>query len=134
MKNIQLDLNSAVFQALSVTTNPTYFEIIKASFNPLQMSYYCLFTCVFISPCIIFDLFKLLKYLWKNKLWFICLTLLLFLLTKFFTVVHPYNLADNRHLVFYAWRLMSKMRWYLVPVYSVSIMLTIFYLPKVKNF
>jgi len=102
----------------------------QASFNPLQMSYFCLFTCVFISPVIIFDIFRLIKYLWKNKLWFICLTLLIFLLTKFFTVVHPYNLADNRHLVFYAWRLMSKMRWYLVPIYSVSIMITIFYLPK----
>lgn len=52
------------------------------------------------------------------------------MLVKYCTIVHPYNLADNRHLVFYAWKLMYKFRLALVPVYSISIFLVWETLPK----
>ncbi|ODQ59032.1 glycosyltransferase family 59 protein [Wickerhamomyces anomalus NRRL Y-366-8] len=48
---------------------------------------------------------------------------------RFFTVVHPFLLADNRHFTFYIWRKIINSRWYtkylIIPVYHFSIYVVI---------
>jgi len=48
---------------------------------------------------------------------------------RFFTVIHPFLLADNRHYTFYIWRKIINLRWYtkylIIPVYHFSIYIVI---------
>ena len=94
--------------------------------------YFCLFTCFFSWPNMLFELRPILASLRKKWFYVLLLNLIVFMLVKYCTIVHPYNLADNRHLVFYAWKLMYKFRLALVPVYSISIFLVWETLPKVS--
>jgi alpha-1,2-glucosyltransferase len=51
-----------------------------------------------------------------------------FLAVHFNTIIHPYTLADNRHYVFYVFRILrlySVLRYLLVPVYYVCAWLSI---------
>ena len=47
-----------------------------------------------------------------------------------YDVAHPYNLADNRHACFYAWRYLHKYRSLLPPVYAASILGVSYLLPR----
>lgn len=44
--------------------------------------------------------------------------------------MHPYNLADNRHACFYAWRFLHKYREFLPPFYAASILGVSYLLPR----
>lgn len=50
------------------------------------------------------------------------------IIIRFFTVAHPFLLADNRHFTFYLWRKVINLRWYtkylMAPVYHFSIITT----------
>ncbi|XP_021635077.2 dol-P-Glc:Glc(2)Man(9)GlcNAc(2)-PP-Dol alpha-1,2-glucosyltransferase isoform X2 [Hevea brasiliensis] len=64
---------------------------------------------------------------WKNRLgffqWLVALTAG-FLSVHFFSIAHPYLVADNRHYTFYLWRKVIKAHWlmkyFLVPFYVYS--------------
>ena len=47
------------------------------------------------------------------------------LVIRFFTVAHPFLLADNRHITFYIWRKIINFRWYtkylMAPIYHFSV-------------
>ncbi|XP_065878678.1 dol-P-Glc:Glc(2)Man(9)GlcNAc(2)-PP-Dol alpha-1,2-glucosyltransferase isoform X2 [Euphorbia lathyris] len=66
--------------------------------------------------------------LWKNRPLSFCLLLAAltvgFLSVHFFSIAHPYLLADNRHYPFYLWRKIIKAHWLmkyiLVPLYIYS--------------
>lgn len=64
------------------------------------------------------------RYLYLPILVFIEFLIIAFFI-RFFTVVHPFLLADNRHYTFYIWRKIINLRWYtkyfMVPVYHFSI-------------
>ncbi|GAV91724.1 LOW QUALITY PROTEIN: DIE2_ALG10 domain-containing protein, partial [Cephalotus follicularis] len=70
----------------------------------------------------------LFRSFWKNKyLGFLQLFVALsagFLSVHFFSIAHPYLLADNRHYTFYIWRMVIKAHWLmkylLVPLYVYS--------------
>ncbi|XP_077239075.1 dol-P-Glc:Glc(2)Man(9)GlcNAc(2)-PP-Dol alpha-1,2-glucosyltransferase-like [Tasmannia lanceolata] len=70
----------------------------------------------------------LCRSLWKNKLlgFFQVFVVLAagFISVHFFSIVHPYLLADNRHYPFYIWRKVIKAHWsmkyLLVPLYAYS--------------
>ncbi|GAA0139938.1 transferase [Lithospermum erythrorhizon] len=70
----------------------------------------------------------MVRLFWDNKLrsviqWFAALTAGL-LSVHFFSIAHPYLLADNRHYPFYLWRKVISLHWsskyLLVPVYVYS--------------
>ena len=98
--------------------------------NPYEC-YFSLFTCFFTWPNLLFDLGGLIRYFRRHFLLFIVANGAVFLAVKHLTIVHPYTLADNRHIVFYAWRLMDKFRYPLVPVYTSALFIMVYSLPKV---
>ncbi|GKV29999.1 hypothetical protein SLEP1_g38868 [Rubroshorea leprosula] len=70
----------------------------------------------------------LLRSFWKKKLFSFFLGFLAFtaafISVHFFSIAHPYLLADNRHYTFYLWRKIIKAHWsmkyLLVPLYVYS--------------
>lgn len=67
-----------------------------------------------------------------NKGKFVMLSLSFLYLTANHFIVHPYLLADNRHYIFYIFKMISKMRWAMCPVYAVGLVSIFFQMPKVK--
>ncbi|KAB2630675.1 Dol-P-Glc:Glc(2)Man(9)GlcNAc(2)-PP-Dol alpha-1,2-glucosyltransferase [Pyrus ussuriensis x Pyrus communis] len=95
-----------------------------------QIMYFGLFSALAMAPMLFspsqtVDLFQSM---WKNKfLTFIQISLALgagFIAVHFFSIAHPYLLADNRHYPFYLWRKVIKAHWsmkyLLVPLYVYS--------------
>jgi len=101
-----------------------------AVFNPAQLLYFSLFTCIFALPCFVANFCEALKFFYHNCFKFVVLTAIAFLIIARYDVVHPYNLADNRHACFYAWRYLHKYRAFLSPVYAASILGVSFILPR----
>ncbi|XP_051131361.1 dol-P-Glc:Glc(2)Man(9)GlcNAc(2)-PP-Dol alpha-1,2-glucosyltransferase [Andrographis paniculata] len=95
-----------------------------------QMLYFGLVSALFMFP-VNFSLAQATEFfrqLCKNKLlsifqWLLALTIGLFSV-KFFSIAHPYLLADNRHYTFYLWRKLINYCWsakyLMVPLYFYS--------------
>ncbi|KAM7468084.1 hypothetical protein LguiB_015646 [Lonicera macranthoides] len=95
-----------------------------------QIMYFSLVSSLFMAP-VHFSLSQvgvLACSFWKNRplsffQWFMAL-IAGFLSVHFFSVAHPYLLADNRHYPFYLWRRIIKVHWsmkyLLVPLYVYS--------------
>ena len=99
--------------------------------NPTLKFYFSLFSCFSFWPTLLFEVAPLFRFFRRYLVLYLAVTAVVLMLVKEHTVVHPYNLADNRHLVFYAWRLMSRFRFPLVPLYSASFFIMVYALPKV---
>ncbi|KAM2983662.1 hypothetical protein FF2_009557 [Malus domestica] len=95
-----------------------------------QIMYFGLFSALAMAPMlfILSQTVDLFRSMWKNKfLTFIQISLALgagFIAVHFFSIAHPYLLADNRHYPFYLWRKVIKAHWsmkyLLVPLYVYS--------------
>lgn len=94
-----------------------------------QLLYYALVSCCFMAP-IHFSTSQasnLVRSFWKNRLlsflWFLAM-IVSFLSVHYFSIAHPYLLADNRHYPFYLWRKIINAHWstkyLLVPLYVYS--------------
>ncbi|KAK0584488.1 hypothetical protein LWI29_014070 [Acer saccharum] len=95
-----------------------------------QIMYFSLVSALFTAP-VLFSLGQvatLFRSFWKNRpLGFFQVLMALtacFLSVHFFSLAHPYLLADNRHYPFYLWRKVIKAHWLmkylLVPLYVYS--------------
>ncbi|PIN11975.1 Alpha-1,2 glucosyltransferase/transcriptional activator [Handroanthus impetiginosus] len=95
-----------------------------------QLLYYGMVSALFMVP--VYFSFGQAAHLFqkfcKNKLlhfflWFLALTIG-FLSVQFFSIAHPYLLADNRHYPFYLWRKIINFHWstkfLMVPLYVYS--------------
>ncbi|KAI3724173.1 hypothetical protein L2E82_35941 [Cichorium intybus] len=95
-----------------------------------QLLYYGLVSVCFMGP-VHFSTNQaaiLAKSFWKNRpfsflLWFLA-AIFSFLSVHYFSIAHPYLLADNRHYPFYLWRKIINSHWstryLLVPLYIYS--------------
>lgn len=88
-----------------------------------QALYFSLFTLVFGFSLWFLQIWNFIKQ-FRNKRFvasIILIAILMALIIRFNTIVHPYLLADNRHYTFYVWnRLHGRnefMRYLLIPVY-----------------
>ncbi|KAI4356470.1 hypothetical protein L6164_000492 [Bauhinia variegata] len=108
-----------------------------------QILYFSLVSVLSMAPIhfTVSDLVDLFQLIWKNKplsffLGFLTLTAC-FLSVHFFSVAHPYLLADNRHYPFYLWRKVIvahwSMKYLLVPLYIYSWLSIIHILGKFRN-
>lgn len=88
-----------------------------------QIFYFSLFTLVFGSSLWIPKISNALKsiFTWKGIIGIIVLTIIMGIIIRYNTIVHPYLLADNRHYTFYIWNRFygrhSLVRYLLIPVY-----------------
>ncbi|XP_050381341.1 dol-P-Glc:Glc(2)Man(9)GlcNAc(2)-PP-Dol alpha-1,2-glucosyltransferase [Argentina anserina] len=95
-----------------------------------QIMYFGMFSVFAMAPtyCSFSHTAELFRSIWKNKtLGFFQISLALvtgFVSIHFFSIAHPYLLADNRHYPFYLWRKIIKAHWWmkylLVPLYVYS--------------
>lgn len=95
-----------------------------------QLMYYSLVSAVFTFPvhftliqaAVLFGSFRQSRLLTFFQ-WFTALTAA-FLSVHFFSIAHPYLIADNRHYPFYLWRKIIRYHWstkyLLVPLYTYS--------------
>lgn len=97
----------------------------QVSINIPQIFYFSLFSLIFGWPYFILELLNFLQFAKRHKFLLIFVTLVALLVVCFNTVVHPYLLADNRHLLFYVWnRFYGRYWWFrycMVPVYIFSL-------------
>lgn len=102
----------------------------KVSPHFAQLLYFGLVSALFMAPVHFTSgqFVALVQSLWKKKLFsFFQLAIALtisFLSVHFFSIAHPYLLADNRHYPFYLWRKVIASHWImkylLVPLYVYS--------------
>lgn len=96
-----------------------------------QLMYFSLISVLFVTPMhfTIGQAAALARSFWKNNklvsFFQLCTTLAVgFLSVHFFSIAHPYLVADNRHYTFYLWRKVIKFHWsmkyLLVPLYVYS--------------
>ncbi|GLT89584.1 hypothetical protein SLE2022_075620 [Rubroshorea leprosula] len=95
-----------------------------------QVMYFSLVSALFMLPLLFTTSqpMDLLRSFWKKKLLSFFLGFLAFtaafISVHFFSIAHPYLLADNRHYTFYLWRKIIKAHWsmkyLLVPLYVYS--------------
>ncbi|KAE8689775.1 Actin 3 [Hibiscus syriacus] len=95
-----------------------------------QIMYFSLVSAILAAPLhfTISHALDLFQSFWKNRILGISILLLAliasFLSVHFFSIAHPYLLADNRHYTFYLWRKIMKFHWsmkyLLVPFYVYS--------------
>ncbi|XP_076957610.1 dol-P-Glc:Glc(2)Man(9)GlcNAc(2)-PP-Dol alpha-1,2-glucosyltransferase-like [Bidens hawaiensis] len=96
----------------------------------VQLLYYGLVSCGFMAPLHFSksQFASLTRSFVKNKpisilLW-VSATIISFLFVHYFSIAHPYLLADNRHYPFYLWRKIINAHWstryLLVPLYVYS--------------
>ena len=93
-----------------------------------QVSYFVLeLTGLFTWPQLITSIKRITSNLKLLMICFIVLTLLFILFAHFYTISHPYLLADNRHYTFYFWRRIlnysDHTRYYLSLVYAMTAIL-----------
>lgn len=87
------------------------------------MFYFSLFTLVFGSSLWIPQIINAFKsiFTWKGIFGIIVLSIMMTLIIRYNTIVHPYLLADNRHYTFYIWNRFygrhQLVRYLLIPVY-----------------
>ncbi|XP_066258997.1 dol-P-Glc:Glc(2)Man(9)GlcNAc(2)-PP-Dol alpha-1,2-glucosyltransferase [Euwallacea similis] len=89
--------------------------------NIPQIFYFSLFCLVFGWPYFVGEVLNFANFARSHKVLIITLTVIFGLIIRLNTVVHPYLLADNRHLIFYIWsRFFGKYWWFrymLIPFY-----------------
>ncbi|KAL6138722.1 hypothetical protein ACLB2K_064001 [Fragaria x ananassa] len=108
-----------------------------------QIMYFGLFSVLAMAPtyCSFSQTAEVFQSIWKNKsVGFFRISLALvagFISIHFFSIAHPYLLADNRHYPFYLWRKVIKAHWsmkyFLVPLYVYSWLSIITRLGKVQR-
>ena len=97
----------------------------KAAHEPVlhfpQLLYFCSFTLFFTSPLM---LSKWQSFLWSLRHRYRAILIggvLAFVMIRYFTMAHPYLLADNRHYTFYIWRWIINRSWWtryaLIPIH-----------------
>ncbi|CCH41447.1 Alpha-1,2 glucosyltransferase ALG10 [Wickerhamomyces ciferrii] len=98
-----------------------------AGLHIAQVFYCFTFLTVFTTPLWISE-FRIKTYLRRYKRLPIVILLefiIMAIVIRFFTVVHPFLLADNRHYTFYIWRKIINLRWWtkylMIPIYHFSI-------------
>ncbi|XP_070558374.1 dol-P-Glc:Glc(2)Man(9)GlcNAc(2)-PP-Dol alpha-1,2-glucosyltransferase-like isoform X2 [Ptychodera flava] len=95
----------------------------EACLNIPQLFYFFAFTAVFAFPFFIvpFNLLKFVVFQKRHAVFVVASAAVTINLVYFFTYVHPYLIADNRHYPFYVWRkIINKRmitRYALVPLY-----------------
>ncbi|CAO1397226.1 unnamed protein product [Diamesa hyperborea] len=95
----------------------------EATLHLPQILYFTLFVLIFAPTMWIPRLFQIKQLVTNRKLMITCVVLLIVIgvIVKFNTLVHPYMLADNRHYTFYIWnRFYGKYqlaRYIVIPVY-----------------
>uniref|UniRef100_A0A146M637 Dol-P-Glc:Glc(2)Man(9)GlcNAc(2)-PP-Dol alpha-1,2-glucosyltransferase n=1 Tax=Lygus hesperus TaxID=30085 RepID=A0A146M637_LYGHE len=85
-----------------------------------QILYFSAFFCVFTLPYAFLKIFPFQRYIFKKPLMVVICGLSFAAVIHYNTHVHPYLLADNRHLTFYLWnKLLSHdvLKYLLIPVY-----------------
>ena len=92
-----------------------------------QVSYFILLTGLFTWSQLITSIKRVTSNIKLLIICFITLTLLFILFARFYTISHPYLLADNRHYTFYFWRRIlnysEHTRYYLSPAYAITAIL-----------
>jgi alpha-1,2-glucosyltransferase len=93
----------------------------QVNFHPTQILYFCAFTLALTAPYQVTKLSRFLGFVRKNLLLSAVCLAGMALTVHYFTLAHPYLLADNRHYTFYIWRRLINFRpfvkYLLVPVY-----------------
>ncbi|CAG9537247.1 unnamed protein product [Cercopithifilaria johnstoni] len=76
----------------------------------MQISYFLIFFCFSSAPLLVFSskTYRCIGYIIRKPFKLLISCLLFTCCVYFFTLQHPYLLADNRHFTFYIWR-----RWFL---------------------
>lgn len=103
----------------------------------LQVLYFSLFNLVFGISTTLENLSHIVKFL--RRRWFLIIpsAFLLAGVIKYYTLVHPYLLADNRHYIFYIWnRFYGRYEWakyIMIPIYIVALT-NIFIKLRAKSF
>ncbi|XP_022180064.1 putative Dol-P-Glc:Glc(2)Man(9)GlcNAc(2)-PP-Dol alpha-1,2-glucosyltransferase isoform X1 [Myzus persicae] len=116
-------------------------------FHPMQLCYFVLFVLSFSLPWLLsqayfgrqtsnsiskyFNLAKAFREIHNNTSKVLVFTILIIIsgLVHFNTIAHPYLLADNRHYIFYVWRLLFSpgkpvfLRYLPVPLYAYGLWL-----------
>ncbi|CAG0889534.1 unnamed protein product [Darwinula stevensoni] len=83
-----------------------------------QWLYQTFIIAFFLTPFVITNFKSILMYMKERLHFFIALLILAVLALKFNSHVHPYLLADNRHLSFYLWRrIFEPWNIFLAPLY-----------------
>lgn len=86
-----------------------------------QLLYFFALFVFFTFPYNLLKVSFFLKFITKRPMVSLCVAILFAAVIHFNTHVHPYLLADNRHLSFYLWnKLLQKplIRYLLIPIYS----------------
>ncbi|KAL1492502.1 hypothetical protein ABEB36_010746 [Hypothenemus hampei] len=95
------------------------------SINIPQLFYFSLFCLIFGWPHFLGEVLNFVTFAKNHKVFILIFTFIAFVIVHFNTVVHPYLLADNRHLIFYVWsRFYGKYWWFryaIIPVYVFSL-------------
>lgn len=91
------------------------------------MLYFSVFTALFALNNTIKNISSVRKHLRRNKYIFTLLVIILLLIVKYNTEVHPYLLADNRHYTFYIWnRFYGRYNWFryaMCPIYLICLLI-----------
>ncbi|KAK1320544.1 hypothetical protein QJS10_CPA03g01613 [Acorus calamus] len=103
-------------------------EAHTASTHFAQMMYFSLVSAAAMAPLSLCQFAHIWQYFWQNKLSGVLQGLVAliagFISVHFFSIAHPYLLADNRHYPFYLWRKVINVHWLmkylLVPLYIYS--------------
>lgn len=79
----------------------------------MQLCYFFSFTCILAAPYFFFTghLKKALREFFVHPLRSLCFCAVMACCAYFFTIEHPYLLADNRHFTFYIWRKWFRRHW-----------------------
>ncbi|KAI3995847.1 hypothetical protein MKX01_020382 [Papaver californicum] len=105
-------------------------EAHTASLHFAQIMYFALVSALAMAPFYFsYKQFSMLcKSLWKNRplslFQVVVVSIAGFLSVHYFSIAHPYLLADNRHYTFYIWRRVIQYQWLmkylLIPLYVYS--------------
>lgn len=86
-----------------------------------QILYFILFTSAFCLPYFIILASSFMTWLRQHYITAVVFVVMSAIVVHYYTFVHPYLLADNRHYVFYIWKLLYErnpmIKYFLIPVY-----------------
>lgn len=97
----------------------------QATIHLPQLLYFSLFISFFTLPKFLMNFYHILTIIKLNLIKFIIACIIIGIIVKYNTLVHPYLLADNRHYTFYIWnRLYGKydlFKYAIIPLYIMNI-------------
>lgn len=107
-----------------------------------QIMYFSCFVCFFSFWNILFRWKLFLKsfvnHFFRYLFFYVLLTAVGLMAAHYYTYEHPYLLADNRHYTFYIWkniyRRNEQMKYFLTPIYSISIILIVTLIREQQSF